>query len=424
MGLFDKFNKDDLLSKAKSVASSATETVKNSVNTAVSTIEQKKAEQAAHKNEMEQKAAIKADEIISAIKAYNNNGSYFEKTDSSELLNFTKDFYDKIFMPANSVSKSNVSMHPYIDAKQLEKLTKDFADYNASETPVVLIKAENHQWILISDKSLYFCLAIDEDPKFFAKGKIEGCEISKFSVEIGETASSFKCDEYVLATFNTDKVTSEDFITLGNYFKCIDTHDFEITDAEVDQLIREKIGEKVLAEVKKYMVYDDEQLVYFAWGLDSLSAKDYVVCTDKQIIIVDREMFGATANVKQFYYEDITSASVVQNSGNTDLTGYLIETAITSATKTCDLILSVAGSSLRINTLYKVEAERVVALYHQFRKASKVSASQPQVIVQQAPAAPASDPLEQLQKLKGLLDMGIITEEEFNQKKADLLAKI
>lgn len=42
----------------------------------------------------------------------------------------------------------------------------------------------------------------------------------------------------------------------------------------------------------------------------------------------------------------------------------------------------------------------------------------------QKPAAPADDPLEQLKKLNALKDAGIISEEEFNEKKATLLAKI
>lgn len=170
------------------------------------------------------------------------------------------------------------------------------------------------------------------------------------------------------------------------------------------------------------MVYDDELLVYFAWGLDSLSAKDYFVCTNKQIIMVNREMGGATANIKQFYYEDITSASVLQNSNNSSLTGYLLETALTAAMQTCDLVLTVSGAATRINTLYKVEAERVVAVYHHYRKAAKTQASPQQVVVQQA--APQADPMEQLEKLSKLKNAGIISEEEFNQKKAELLAKI
>lgn len=215
------------------------------------------------------------------------------------------------------------------------------------------------------------------------------------------------------------KAVNEDAIGLNRYFAAIGNKKFEITDKEVDELIKEKIGGKVLEEVKKYLVYDDEILTYFAWGLDSLSAKDYIFCTDKQVVMMNREMLGATANIKQFYYEDINSASTEQNAKSDDLTVALIETAITAATKTCDLVLGVAGSTLRINTLYKIEAERIVAIYHHYRKVAKTAAAQPTVIVQQQ--AQQVDPMEQLKKLAELKELGIVTQEEFDAKKAQLL---
>ncbi len=395
--------------------------IKGSIETAKIESEQKKAEAEQHRREMLELSKSKSEEIVSAINAYENDGSFFKNTNKEELLAFTKEFYDKILMPANSVSKSKIQMYPYIDEKQIAKFASTWSNYNNEETAVVYLKAEGKQEILITDSTLYFAIALAEDAKFFAKGAVSCSQISRFSVEKNDAVYEFKCDEYVLGSFADDKSTAEDFITLNNYFGCIVNHDFNITDEEVDKLIREKIGEKVYAEVKKYMVYDDELMVYFAWGVDSLSAKDYIVCTTKQIIRVDRELLGATANIKQFYYEDITSASTVQNSNSSSLAGMLIDTALTAATKTCDLVISTPGERIVINTLFKVEAERVVAIYHQFRKEAKQAAAQPQVIVQQQQQA---DPLEQLEKLAKMKEMGIISEEEFNTKKADLLAKL
>ena len=40
------------------------------------------------------------------------------------------------------------------------------------------------------------------------------------------------------------------------------------------------------------------------------------------------------------------------------------------------------------------------------------------------PAAPADDPLEQLKKLNALKEAGILSDEEFNAKKAELLSKV
>ena len=64
------------------------------------------------------------------------------------------------------------------------------------------------------------------------------------------------------------------------------------------------------------------------------------------------------------------------------------------------------------------EAERVVAIYHQCRKEQKQAASQPTVIQQQP------DVLDQIQKLAALKESGILSEEEFNQKKNELLSKL
>ena len=410
MGLFDKI---------KDTAGSIARSVKDSVETAKTNHEQKKAEQEAYRAEMTAKAKEKSAAIISSIESFSNDGSVFDNIEIETLKSFTKEFRDKILLPASSVSNTHISMFPAISEKDLEKFVKVCPDYNRSDEALIHLK-NGKQQIIITPTNLYFSVALDEDPKFFAKGKVGMNQISQFTFESDETNSYFKCDELVLASFKTDKTIKEDFVSLKNYFDCIREKDFVITDEEVDRLIQEKIGSSVYAEVKKYMVYDDELIVYFAWGLDSLSAKDYIVCTTKQIIVVDREMFGMTANIKQFYYEDITSASTEQNSNSSDLTGMLIDTALTAATKTCDLIISVAGAVNKINTLYKVEAERVVAVYHQYRKIAKQANAQPQVIVQQQ----TESPVEQIKKLKELADLGIISEDEFNQKKADLLAKM
>lgn len=164
------------------------------------------------------------------------------------------------------------------------------------------------------------------------------------------------------------------------------------------------------------MIYDDECAIYFAWGLDTITAKDYVVCTTKQIIIMDREILGATSNVKQFYYEDITSMTTLQNGNG------LLDIAFSAMFKQCDLEINVAGAREKINTLNKIEAQRVIAIYHEYRKMIKHNNNQPKIIVQQEEKE--EDVFEKLEKLAKLKEIGILTEEEFNTKKMELLQKI
>ena len=277
------------------------------------------------------------------------------------------------------------------------------------------------KYIVITDAALYYIYPLEEDNKFDVSGRIPLSEVDVLSTRFNENEYQFLCDEYVLMSFAVSKVVMEDFTTLNDYFDRIKNHHFEITPDEVHELIVKKIGSEIYSHVKKYMIYDDEQFVYWAWGLNSLTAKDYIVCTNKQIIVVDREMGGMTENVKQLYYEDITSANIIQNSNSGDLMVDLVSDAITASTKTCDFQLSVAGSQLKINTLYKAEAERITAIYHEMKKEHKKAMSQPQVVVQKESS---ETPIEKLKKLSELKDAGIISEDEFNAKKEELMSQI
>ena len=104
-------------------------------------------------------------------------------------------------------------------------------------------------------------------------------------------------------------------------------------------------------------------------------------------------------------------------------TNGLLDLALTVALSVCDLEISVAGAKERLNNMYTYEAVKAVKVYRECRRGIKESNKQPQVVVQQA-STPQVDPLEQIQKLQKLKEAGILTEEEFNAKKADLLSKI
>ncbi len=421
MGFLDKLK--DVGASAKSMAEGAAQKAAEKADQIKADMAEKKAAQEAYNNEMMQKAEEIRVNIVSEIKR-NGEGSagFFEDVTEKMVFDFTKDFYDKILLPANSVQKSNIIMHPYIDNKKVTAISKSFPMFDSNEKPLIYLKAANKQEFVFTYNYLYFKIALPDDKKFFAIDRVACNDISNFIFE--DTADGgfvFKCDSVELVSFMAENAYKEDFITLNNFFKCIKEKDFEITDEEIDSIIHEKIGDKIYEQVSRYFTYDDELAIYFAWGLDSLTAKDYVVCTTKQIIIMDRELLGATANVRQFYYEDITSMQTIQNSNSNDLTVMLIDAALTAAFKQCDLEINVSGAKNKINTLFKVEAERVIAIYHEYRKALKTASSQPQVVIQQSNEP---DVLEQLEKLSKLKDMGIISEDEFNTKKVDLLAKL
>ena len=73
---------------------------------------------------------------------------------------------------------------------------------------------------------------------------------------------------------------------------------------------------------------------------------------------------------------------------------------------------------------YGLFVQPAVKVYKECRRNIKEVSRQPQVVVQQSTPAVQADPLEQLQKLQKLKEAGILTEDEFNAKKADILSKI
>ncbi len=420
MALFDKMK--DAKDKAAGMANSAAEKTKEAYGKAKEAQEEKKAAKEAYEAEMNEKAAAESKARAEKIEEGFSGTQFFEGITDDQLMRFTKDFFDKIVLPASSLEHTCIQMHPHIDDKSLKKIKKTFPDYDEEDIPLLYLRAKKGAEILICQKELLFSDAMDEDPKFHVTGEVQIEKISKFESVQSENTCSLKVNGVEIFSLEKSPVFERDFISLNNYFSMIEKRDFEITDEETDAIIREKIGKKIYQDVKNKMQYDDEIMLYFSWGCDSLSASDYIVCTDKQVIYLDREAFGATANVKQFYYEDITGMATLQNSNDSSLTGYIIDTALTAALAICDLEITVAGNRLVISNLKKLEADRIIEVYHQQRKKAKDAANQPQVIVQQAAGEP--DALEQLEKLNKLKEAGIISEEEFNSKKADLLAKI
>lgn len=410
---------NDFLKKAKETAASAANSAKNAANTAKTKYDEKKKEANAQKAERERIRAEKQAEADSTTKQLideiNSNGGGLFNIDKKQLADFTADYYDKLYLPAHSVSSSKLIFHP-LDKKIDKYAQKDFPQYNnTQETPLWMILGKSQQKVFLSTKALYFKKAYDEAGTFFCTGSVP-------IENIGSVSYKSNGGDYIFTCNGVELLKSKSGFTLDTssfdgYIKRIQDKDFVITNEQIDKLIKEKIGENILKIVREY-VFDDELILYFAWGCDSITAKDFVVCSDKQMVVLDREAFGLTKNVKQFYYEDVTSMATIQN------TNGLLDLALTVALSVCDLEISVAGAKERLSNMYTYEAEKAVKVYRECRRGIKESGRQPQVVVQQAPATAQADPLEQLQKLQKLKEAGILTEEEFNDKKADLLSKI
>lgn len=212
---------------------------------------QRKAEAAALDAQYRAYANSKAQEIANNILQYGDDskGGFYGGIGVDKIMSFTKEFYDKILLPASSVQKSYISMYPYLDNKKLKYFINLFPNCQAEQNLFHLIDNRKQEF-LVTDQNFYFKICLDENPNYFATGYVPCANINMFYLEKCNNFYIFKCDQVDLARIDVVDNREEDFITLNNYFQCIEKQDFEITDQEVNDLIREKLGKISTAKSK------------------------------------------------------------------------------------------------------------------------------------------------------------------------------
>lgn len=273
---------NDFLKKAKETAANAAASAANAANAAKAKMDEKKQQMDAQKAERERIRAEKqaqadqeTQQMLEAMSA--ENGDLFQ-IDTKQLLSFTAEFYDKLYLPAHSVSASKLLFHP-LDQKINKYAQKEFPEYNpANESPIFMILGKNQQKVFLSSRALYFKKAFDEEATFFCVGNIPIDKIKTLSYQKDGDNYIFSCNQVIV--LNSKNGFELDINAFQLYISRIQNRDFAITNEQIDALIKEKIGDKILKIVQEY-VYEDELLLYFAWGCDSITAKDFIVCSDR-----------------------------------------------------------------------------------------------------------------------------------------------
>lgn len=357
-------------------------------------------------------ARDKTDKIL-AGKEKDRKG-IFEISSQEQLVAFTQEYMKKLVLPASSLKTSKLKMLPYTNDKVTRRdALKKFEDLDDTQIIFQLENVGTKEFICVTTLYLYAYLLLENGVYYSIK--IDLADITGFSF-VSENDQDIILINGEPLIYMSKAVRDTDFINLRHYFERLEKSQFEISDDEIDAFIHEKIGDEAYAEAKKYME-EDELIIYFAWGVDSVTAKDFLMCTSRQFVLLDRELLGVAQNVKKFYLEDIISMSTEQANAES-----LTVTLLNAALSLCDLIIHTAGTGLKIQTLSVTEAERVVEIYNKYKRLAREEAKKPIAVIQSAPSQ--QDPLEQLEKLQKLMDAGIISQEEFSTKKAELLSKI
>jgi len=145
----------------------------------------------------------------------------------------------------------------------------------------------------------------------------------------------------------------------------------------------------------------------------SLTTPNIIFATDRKLIVRNPMMLGMRESIQVIPYEEITAIDLEKGvfSSEVKVSAPGLTTEIRRFFKTTRH--GIAG----IPAIPKEKAEKLVNIVKEGMKQAKAAKAMPQVT-----AAPT--PLEELKKLKELLDMGAITQEEYDEKKKKILEKL
>ncbi|WP_296561335.1 SHOCT domain-containing protein [uncultured Acetobacterium sp.] len=335
-----------------------------------------------------------------------------------EVLEFTKEFNEKLLFPANSPTATRIDMYPD-EEKLLKNILKTFSTYTDQEKFLFQFKDSKGQTILLTTSNLYFKVLFPENHSFFVVGSIPKEKL--FSITITKDTDHCKLlvNGITLITSPAEGVKDIDIITLTEYLWRLSNNDFVIADDQVDAFIAAKL-DPTTREIVKSFLEPDEQLVYFAWGMGSLVSKKFITCTSRKIVLYDRDLDTR----KSFPYDQILSLTTQLS------TVSFLDLSLTMGMNPNDTEIKTADAIETISILYAREAQQIIKIYNDHKPAGVAAAapdqpsSEPSETVTPTAAPAQEDPIAMIEKLAGLKEKGIISEEEFNQKKQELLAKL
>ncbi|HEY5556464.1 SHOCT domain-containing protein [Acetobacterium sp.] len=396
----------------KDLIKDVTDLAKDSYDTIQSDIALKREEQQRLRDEMDNRIKVNTENVLSQLlKNISSMDAPFISAKSDTLISFTKDFFEKMLLPGNS-SSSSIDMHPY-EEKILKNVQKTFSNYMFSENFLFQFKDSKGQIVLVTTSNLYFKIVLPDEPFFYSIGSLPNENVFDISIRQDDVKFEISVNNIQLISTSSTDVQKSDYITLSDYLSRIKNNDFTITENQIDALTRSKLNHNILEIIRKHIL-DNENLIYFAWGGNNMTAKDFVVCTNKQLLMLSRDL---ARTIKQFSYEDITSISTQQD------TLEFLDFSLTVGMNPNKIVIDVSGTDESINILYSREAQRVIEVYQQYKKGVYEDAKQT-CATHKATAVSPENPIELIEKLAILKEKGMITEEEFNQKKQELLGKL
>lgn len=403
----------------KDLFKDVTDLAKDSIDSIQEDIALKKEEQQRLREEMEKRINSYTGTLLGQLTTdIDPQAQFFLAGSADELVAFTEDFSLKLLLPANSASATKIDMHPD-EEKVLKNILKTFTTYNLQEKFLFQFKDSKNQIVLVTTTNLYFKVVFPENTSFYSIGSLPKEKLIDLSISRDDQQFQLLVNSVPLITTPATEIQTFDYVTLSEYLRRIKAKDFAIDEEQINAFIPQKL-DPTTREITNKFVASGEKLVYFAWGLNSLGSKKFLICTDHKIVLYDREL----NTDKSFSYDDITSISTQKS------TVSFLDLSLTLGMNPNDTEIHTADAIETISILYSREAERLIQIYNHYKSGdSKETAPfssdvEPKTAGDQQPGSPQEDPIAMIEKLAVLKEKGIISEAEFNQKKQELLAKL
>lgn len=190
--------------------------------------------------------------------------------------------------------------------------------------------------------------------------------------------------------------------------------------SDVSELRPADFSSEEMEEAKKIQGYiePDEKVLLVARQSrimpgGSITTPNTIFATNKKLLIRNPMMLGMRETVQVVPYTEITSVNLEKGLFSSEVT-------ITAPGLTTELgrLFKLSRHGIAgIPAIPKEKAVRLVEIVKEGIKQAKASAERPSVTM-------VSTPVDELKKLKELLDMGAITQQEYEEKKKRLLERI
>lgn len=368
----------------------------------------------------------------SKVSAEVGDFNYFHEEDIEKILSFTNEFYERIFIVDEDFKNSKVSFGSYISRRRGYEIISRFKTKSGEEDsldeieiPLVSYYGGSSEYFLLSDKALYF------RGKHISEGVIYSNKIDLMKVEKIELCDNEESAILSINGVDVLKVDKSSLYILQNYFNKINIKNYIITEEEVarevEKELENRVGEVIYYRIKSYLSAD-EYFVFLSSRDNSKDKSTFTICTNKQILIINKNDSSEEEElVSRLIYNDIVYIGLEETSEYKSMFSMVIDLFKDT---TLEIILS--GNKFKIETLKRVECERIIKIVNEYNREKYVKKQDlnenkeeaENIYADNGPVMVKEDIVGQIRELAALKNEGILTEEEFQAKKVELLSRI